>query len=102
MHAGGDVVVGMDVGETADEPLHRPEEHLHLQLGATAGVGEITGDTVTGGYEEAQQVLDALEGLGISYTEVTAQLEREGVEKFEKAWAELLDGVSAELAKAAK
>ena len=71
-------------------------------LDATIDHGEVTGDTVTGGYEEAQQVLDALEGLGISYTEVTAQLEREGVEKFEKAWAELLDGVSAELAKAAK
>ncbi|WP_306513461.1 transaldolase [Janibacter hoylei] len=71
-------------------------------LDATIDHGEVTGDTVTAGYEEAQQVLDALEGLGISYTEVTAQLEREGVEKFEKAWAELLDGVSAELAKAAK
>ncbi|KRE37125.1 transaldolase [Janibacter sp. Soil728] len=70
-------------------------------LDATIDHGEITGDAVTGTYVESQQVLDALEGLGISYTEVTAKLEKEGVEKFEKAWAELLGGVEAELSKAA-
>ena len=36
-------------------------------------------------------MLDALEGLGISYADVTALLEREGVDKFEKSWGELLD-----------
>ena len=70
-------------------------------LVATIDHGEITGDAVTGTYAESQQVLDALEDLGISYTEVTAKLEKEGVEKFEKAWAELLGGVEAELSKAA-
>lgn len=70
-------------------------------LDATIDHGEVTGDTVTGGYAEAEQVLDQLASLGISYTEVTDQLETEGVEKFEKSWAELLDGVRAELDKAA-
>ncbi|WP_277451571.1 transaldolase [Janibacter sp. DB-40] len=70
-------------------------------LDATIDHGTVTGDSITGSYAEAQEVLDALAGLGISYTEVTATLETEGVEKFEKAWEELLDGVRAELGKAA-
>ncbi len=70
-------------------------------LDATIDHGEVTGDAVTGTYAESQQVLDALDDLGISYTEVTAKLEQEGVEKFEKAWAEVLGGVETELAKAA-
>ncbi len=69
-------------------------------LDATIDHGTVTGDTVTGGYAEAEKVLDQLEQLGISYTDVTAKLETEGVEKFEKAWEELLDGVRAELDKA--
>ncbi len=70
-------------------------------LDATIDHGEVVGDTVTGGYAEAAEVLDQLERLGISYTDVTAKLEAEGVEKFEKSWEELLDGVRAELDKAA-
>ncbi|MFL6081418.1 MAG: transaldolase, partial [Ornithinibacter sp.] len=69
-------------------------------LDATADHGEVTGDTVTPYYAEAAEVLDSLERLGISYAEVTAQLEREGVDKFEKSWGELLDGVTRELEKA--
>lgn len=68
-------------------------------LEATADHGVITGDTITGAYAESQQVLDDLSALGISYLEVVELLETEGVEKFEKSWGELLDGVSAELAK---
>jgi transaldolase len=60
-------------------------------LDAVADHGEITGDTITGAYDDAAGVLDALEQLGISYADVTALLEREGVEKFEASWAELLD-----------
>ena len=51
-------------------------------------------------YAEAAEVLDSLERLGISYAEVTAMLEHEGVDKFEKSWDELLDGVTRELDKA--
>jgi transaldolase len=60
-------------------------------LDAVVDHGEVTGDTVTGKYQDAGGVLDALEGLGISYADVTALLEREGVDKFEVSWGELLD-----------
>src|SRR5690606_16673908 len=69
-------------------------------LEATVDHGEVTGDTVTGGYAEAQQVLDDLERVGVSYTEVVDLLETEGVDKFEKSWAELLGTVEDELGKA--
>jgi transaldolase len=66
-------------------------------LDATAERGEITGDTVTGGYEQARADLAAVERLGISYDEVVQQLEDEGVTKFEAAWQELLDAVTKSL-----
>jgi transaldolase len=68
---------------------------------AVADHGEIAGDQVTGNYENARSVLDALERLGISYADVTAVLEREGVDKFAKSWTELLSNVQTELTKAA-
>ncbi len=69
-------------------------------LEALADHGQVTGDTVTGGYAEAARVLDAVSGLGVSYTDVTDQLEREGVDKFEKSWSELLGTVGEELERA--
>ncbi|WP_030544632.1 transaldolase [Streptomyces albus] len=69
----------------------------HPTLEAVADHGEITGDTVTGGYEQARADLDALEKLGISYDEVVQLLEDEGVEKFEKSWTDLLASTEAEL-----
>lgn len=58
---------------------------------------EVAGDTVTGNYEHAQEVLNDLERVGISYADVVKVLEEEGVEKFEKSWSELLDTVQIEL-----
>jgi len=69
---------------------------------AVADHGLINGDQVTGRYDDARQLLDTLERLGISYADVTAVLEREGVDKFEKSWAELLTSVQAELTKVAR
>jgi transaldolase len=66
-------------------------------LDATADHGEITGDTVTGGYPQAQADLDALAAVGVSYDDVVRVLEDEGVEKFATAWNELLDSTKAEL-----
>jgi transaldolase len=66
-------------------------------LEATFDHGVIEGDKVTGSYDDANRVLDAIGALGISYDEVTAQLEREGVEKFVVSWNELLDTVTAAL-----
>ncbi|GLX47216.1 transaldolase 1 [Streptomyces hygroscopicus subsp. hygroscopicus] len=66
-------------------------------LNAVADHGEITGDTVTGGYAQARADLAAIERLGISYDEVVQQLEDEGVAKFESAWQDLLDAVAKSL-----
>ncbi|GLZ78924.1 transaldolase [Actinorhabdospora filicis] len=62
--------------------------------------GDTPGDTVTGTYAESREVLDALAGLGVEYDDVIDVLEREGVEKFEVSWNELLATISAELDKA--
>ncbi|OIJ64784.1 transaldolase [Streptomyces mangrovisoli] len=63
-------------------------------LKAVADHGEIHGDTVTGGYAQARADLNAVERLGISYSDVVGQLENEGVAKFEDAWQDLLDAVT--------
>lgn len=77
----------------ADTVNTMPEKTLE----ATFDHGVITGDEVTGSYAAANATLDALDGLGISYDEVTALLEKEGVEKFVISWNELLDTVAAAL-----
>ncbi|MGI8666266.1 MAG: transaldolase [Jatrophihabitans sp.] len=66
-------------------------------LEATADHGEVTGDTIRGGYAQAQADIDALAAVGVSYDDVVQVLEDEGVEKFEGAWNELLDSTKAEL-----
>ncbi|MBK3632520.1 transaldolase [Streptomyces asoensis] len=66
-------------------------------LEATADHGDITGDTVTGGYAQARADLAAVESLGISYDEVVTRLEEEGVAKFAVAWQDLLDAVTKSL-----
>ncbi|MCU1584433.1 MAG: tal [Microbacteriaceae bacterium] len=66
-------------------------------LEATFDHGVIDGDQVTNKYDDANAVLDALDAQGISYEEVTALLEKEGVEKFIVSWNELLDTVTAAL-----
>ncbi|MEU3840359.1 transaldolase [Streptomyces sp. NPDC028635] len=63
-------------------------------LNAVADHGEITGDTVSGGYAQARADLAAVEKLGISYDAVVQKLEDEGVAKFETAWQDLLDAVA--------
>jgi transaldolase len=70
-----------------------PEATIH----AFADHGETPGDTVTGHYADAQQVLDDLAGIGIQYVDVVATLEREAVEKFEQSWLELLQSVERQL-----
>lgn len=62
-------------------------------LDAVADHGTITGDAVTGTYEQAAQTLDDLERIGIGYVEVVEQLEVEGLQKFDASWEELLASV---------
>lgn len=69
---------------------------------AYADHGETRGDTVTGSYDEASEVLADLATVGVDYDDVVATLEREGVAKFEASWAELLDGVGKSLESAAR
>ncbi|MCU1416285.1 MAG: tal [Schumannella sp.] len=64
---------------------------------ATFDHAPLHGDAVRGSYEAAQKVLDDLAALGVDYDDVTALLEKEGVEKFIVSWNELLDTVSAAL-----
>ncbi|MCX4742019.1 transaldolase [Streptomyces antibioticus] len=66
-------------------------------LDATADHGDITGDTVTGGYAQARADLAAVADLGISYDEVVTRLEDDGVAKFEAAWEDLLSTVTKSL-----
>jgi transaldolase len=69
----------------------------HATLEAVFDHGRIVGDTVTGFYTEAAQVLSSLQGVGIDYDDVVDLLEVEGVDKFEKSWSELLATVTDEL-----
>jgi transaldolase len=69
-------------------------------LEAVADHGQVRGDTVTGTYDEAQAALDRLAEAGVPYDDVVAQLEAEGVEKFEDAWNGLIDSVAEQLEKA--
>ena len=66
-------------------------------LEAAADHAEVTGDTITGTYDDSERVLNELEQLGISYQEVVEKLEREGVDKFVASWEELLETVTANL-----
>ncbi len=59
-------------------------------LDATFDHGVVTGDTITGTYDDANATLNALDALGISYNEVVALLESEGLDKFVASWKELL------------
>ncbi|HEY3010526.1 MAG TPA: transaldolase [Micromonosporaceae bacterium] len=70
-----------------------PEPTIH----AYADHGETRPDTITGEYDSARKVLADLGALGIDYDDIVATLEREGVEKFEASWLELLKGVETQL-----
>jgi transaldolase len=59
--------------------------------------GAVHGDKVAGTEAEAQHVMDAIAARHISYDDVVETLEREGVEKFEKSWDELVETVQAAL-----
>jgi transaldolase len=70
-----------------------PEATIH----AFADHGEVRGDTVTGRYDEAQQVLNDLAAIGVEYKDVVDTLEREGVEKFAQSWQELAGSMTEQL-----
>lgn len=59
-------------------------------LVATEEKAQLRGDAVRGTYEEARQVLDEVERVGVSYEDVVEKLEVEGLKKFEDAWEDLI------------
>lgn len=69
-------------------------------IDAYAEHGETSGDTVTAAYDEARKVFAGLASAGVDMTDVIDTLEREGVEKFEASWNQLLEGVRRSLAAA--
>jgi transaldolase len=71
-------------------------------LDATFDHGDVTGDTVTGTYDDSNALLNRLEGLGISYNDVVGLLETEGLDKFVASWQDLLDHVQEALDAAGK
>ncbi len=77
----------------ADTVNTMPEKTMQ----AFADHGEVEGDKVSGTAEQAQSVLDRLAALGIEYDDVVDVLEREGVEKFDASWGELVETVQTAL-----
>jgi transaldolase len=51
--------------------------------------------TLEEGIDEAREVFERIADAGVAYDDVTATLEREGVEKFADSFAELLEGIRA-------
>jgi transaldolase len=66
-------------------------------LEAFADHGQPAGDTISGSYDDAVHLLGELKAAGVDFDDVTGQLEREGLAKFEASWAELTATVAAEL-----
>jgi len=64
-------------------------------LDALIDHGVIRGNTISGQYPQAVEVLKSLSALGISLDEITTELEIDGVKKFAQAWDELLENVKA-------
>ncbi len=71
-------------------------------MDAVADHGVITGDTISNKIVESQGVFLKLEELGIDLLDVFEFLERDGVDKFEKSWHELLEATQGQLDAAKK
>ena len=77
-------LIGPDTVNTMpDETIEAFQDH-----------GEVA-PTLEQGIDEAKRVFEELEQAGVDYDDVTATLEREGVEKFSDSFSELLDGIRA-------
>jgi transaldolase len=70
-----------------------PEPTIH----AVADHGTVEGNTITGTYDESRAVFAELGKLGISYDDVVAVLEKEGVSKFSASWDDVLSTIRAQL-----
>jgi transaldolase len=59
--------------------------------------GEVRGDTVTEGLDEAHRVFEQLAEAGVDYDDVSQTLEAEGVQKFADSFDELKAGIASKL-----
>jgi transaldolase len=57
--------------------------------------GEIRGDTVLEGIDEAEALFEQIAGAGVSYDDVTDTLEAEGVQKFADSFDEIVASIRA-------
>jgi len=57
--------------------------------------GEVRGDTVLEGVDEAEALLGKLADAGVDYDDVVATLEAEGVQKFADSFAEITESIRA-------
>jgi transaldolase len=57
--------------------------------------GEVRGDTVLEGIDDAEELLVQLEAAGVSYDDVTETLEAEGVQKFADSFDEIVTSIRA-------
>ncbi|WP_028059231.1 transaldolase [Candidatus Solirubrobacter pratensis] len=64
---------------------------------ATDDHAVIRGDTILEDVDGAKAIFKAFEEAGIDYDDVVAVLEKEGVEKFEKSFADLIEGLESKL-----
>jgi len=64
---------------------------------AMADHGVLRGNTISGTYDQARKVFADLERLGISYADVVAVLEAEGVQKFADSWNQVIKTVGSQL-----
>ena len=55
--------------------------------------GEVRGDTVLEGIDDAHKLLEQLAAAGVDYTDVTDTLEAEGVQKFSDSFGEIVDSI---------
>jgi transaldolase len=79
------------------EDLVAPEVIDTMPLGTLEAVADhavIAGDTIRGGIDEAEEVLSALEQLGVSLPAIAAGLERTGIADFGSSWEALVDAVT--------
>src|SRR5262249_10048099 len=60
--------------------------------------GEIRGDTVLEGIDEASQLMEQLADAGVDYEDVTDTLEAEGVQKFADSFDEIVESIRAKRA----
>ena len=67
---------------------------------ATADHGQVSGDTITPNYLAAAEFMSELASAGVDFADVTALLEKEGVEKFIVSWGELVESVESALEQA--